>query len=556
MTNNEILMYDDSTIVTTYGFVSPMIDSENPAYTSRSQGKIPSFFLESDKNRELLRQITSLKMFKDKNKEIPESSFFFNKWDLERYRKADISEFANSIKFMIREKTGSGYKRVNWDRLNDPDKKERRFVVRTVGNDIVVAGYRKHDFSPSSFSADEIKVSRENIENLRLREGEDDVAWARRGEVTSSYMAGVNSDRDESGIEFELISPFTISVYRAENLEERRIIERMLVSGTAAAIIECVVVARRYMARGEDMYDHFTIKQPQKIREIHAPKEDVKKALKHLLVPLSKAYSVRMYNDAMQFAYMPGLSIKKNAAVHANYEYSLKCDISKFFDDCKWNLAYKYMEFLVNDAYNDEIIDALKEMMINPKTGGLYQGSPVSGMLSNAIMRPSAKYLANIFDQEGMAFSIYADDITISSDSPIDVKNVLGKIQYVINEYYGLPFRINPKKTKLVKKNGRKITGVRINHKNELTIPRVKYMFLKSVLNRLKYGKKISIGKMELQGLLSYAKFIDDSGKIDRLILKYADTLKANKIRVPKVDEKQLDMDQMEEMFEREMEER
>jgi hypothetical protein len=200
----------------------------------------------------------------------------------------------------------------------------------------------------------------------------------------------------------------------------------------------------------------------------------------------------------------------------------VKFDIKGFFDECNWQLSLKYLKHLTKHipAMDMEII---KEMVINPDTGGLYQGSPVSGILSNAILKPAVKYLQNIFLKEEKLVSFYADDITVSGKTrfgPKDVKRIKSTIYWVFKEL-GLPFTLKKEKTKTARHNGRKITGVRLNHHNEVTVPRIKYRMLRTYLEHLANDKEITIPKRTLVGVLSHAVFIDDSKKIARLVEKY-----------------------------------
>lgn len=307
------------------------------------------------------------------------------------------------------------------------------------------------------------------------------------------------------------------------------------------SMLECLWVAEKADREKISLYSHHKINTTSKVRDIYAPNNDVKIALKHLLKPLTCAYNKKA-KSGNQFAFTKNVGIKENTLLHKNNKYIVKCDISGFYDSCNWELAWRYLKFLFPRNLDADSISyykkILKDLIINPHTNGLYMGSPVSGILSNAIIRPASIYLKNIFALEELTFSIYADDITVSSNKPISVKHVTGIVRYVFDKYE-LPFRLKPEKTRLGKNNGRRITGIRINHLDHLTIDRKKYYKLKIYLYRLSKGMDIDITIQALQGYLSFAKYIDESGKIDRLIEKYKDIISNSNIILENIENKE-----------------
>ena len=72
------------------------------------------------------------------------------------------------------------------------------------------------------------------------------------------------------------------------------------------------------------------------------------------------------------------------------------------------------------------------------------------------------------------------------------------------------------------------ITGLRINHKDQVTIPRSKYALIRQVLHRLETTgdpTTVSMNMDTLASKLAFYNFIDGSGKIKRLLTRYKDTL-------------------------------
>lgn len=413
-----------------------------------------------DGNTFLLREIMSYKLNKDEV--IPVEDFYYDKWELHKYELTDIYEFIESL---------NNY-RVS--QLKDD------FVVETF--------YRNNRHYIALFG------NYYNFENKSLE--------------------------------------FKVTTFSSDNREVIDELYRLVIFKYPSALIHLLFIAQNYNYEYDKMYYSFNLKQKNdKIREIYAPHEDVKRALRNLLRPLDKALDKRVKNTN-QFAYIKNRSIKHNADIHSNNKYVVKCDIKSFFDYCTWEYIEKYLEFLFPkdihnttlDEYNTRIKDIIKNTIINPRTGGLYMGSPVSGVLSNMIMNPVTRYLENIFNEKDIAISVYADDITVSSNKPLSKGYVTQTIEYVF-DFYNLPFILKEEKTKKLKNNGRRITGVRINHKDQLTVDRKNYKLMRSMCEYLKNDKSISMKKSEFIGKFNYYLHIDTTGKFRKLALKYNDVL-------------------------------
>ena len=309
-----------------------------------------------------------------------------------------------------------------------------------------------------------------------------------------------------------------------------------------------------------ELYRTFYIpkKNSTEKREINEPIESIKEASQLMLIPLTNIFNKRLDSrnetgeNAHQFAYMQGLSIYNNALIHKYNKHEISVDIKHFFDNCKWRYVVKYISFLwgthsvYTDQFAKECYDMMKTVLINPKTNGLYMGNPLSGVISNMIIRPVATYINNILKSyerdKGIVikFSIYADDITFSTNENLEldsVKKVFNKfnLERIVNNVFNnldLPFEIKKEKTKQQNNQKRKITGLRINHLNQITVPRKDYYFLGSCLHNLGQGKEISIPLSTLQGKLNFALYVDESGKFLRLINKNMDIINEYGIKI------------------------
>lgn len=314
------------------------------------------------------------------------------------------------------------------------------------------------------------------------------------------------------------------------------------------ALIYLYEVYKKEKESGNKLYRRFPIKEPDKIRIINAPNDNIKKGCKVLLRPLNAAFNKRLLrngNEANQFAYIKNKSIKDNANFHKNNKHEIRFDLKHFFDSCKYAYWKKYIDFLFGRKYDNydlfkKVEDCIKEVLINPESEGLYMGNPVSGVLSNMIMNPVMVYINRSLNSKMLEYdptgkktiscSIYADDITFSTNMEDYSDCYYFSIKYLSSlilgclEYYELnDFKLKFEKTLKNNIQTRKVTGLRINHKNEITIERYKYDHMKVMCDYIRKDKKISIPITTFAGQLSFYISNDESGKFLKLAKKYKD---------------------------------
>lgn len=274
---------------------------------------------------------------------------------------------------------------------------------------------------------------------------------------------------------------------------------------------------------GEEMFSKFKIpKKSGGMRDIVAPHEKIKASLCDLNYLLQKVYDNR--NSSFQIAYKKGKNIKDGAKLHADKKYVFNIDLKDFYPSCKKEIVKKYTDFLFAYSYNRSFIEeqVFDVIFIDD---GLFIGSPVSGTLANVAISNAVQYMNNICKKHGMKLSVYADDISFSSDKFI-VKEYIVKLfneafaKYGLGDYYTL----NEKKCVGFSGCNRKVTGVSINNDNKITIPRKYYRDLRVQIDHLAKGD-VGIDVGILRGKIAYASMIDDSGKIYNYLMKYKDTV-------------------------------
>lgn len=289
-------------------------------------------------------------------------------------------------------------------------------------------------------------------------------------------------------------------------------------------VLDVLLSKKMIEDRGEVVFNTYPHKSKNgKIREITAPHEEIKKPLRTLNTTFQKLFDKK--TSAFQVAYKKGKNVKSGALIHINNKYVFNIDLKDFYPSCKRELVKRYISPVLDHMFNRTFVEEefLNAILIND---GLFIGSPISGTLANAIVSKPATYLKNICKHYGMEFSIYADDMSFSSDKFI-TKDFIEKIFNLAFSEYGLSdyFRMNQKKSVGFSGCNRKITGVIINGDNKISIPRRYFRNdIRVALNKLANGDT-SVNINKLRGKIAYATAIDDSGKVLRYLNKYLNTV-------------------------------
>ena len=148
-------------------------------------------------------------------------------------------------------------------------------------------------------------------------------------------------------------------------------------------------------------------------------------------------------------------------------------------------------------------------------------GAPSSPLISNFIMYDFDEFMFNYCEQQKIKYTRYADDITFSTN----IKGILFNIPEIVigalKTYFQNSIEINSAKTVFTsKKHNRHVTGVTITNNNTLSIGRSKKRNISASIHKFKTVGLSGVEARELQGLVSYASYIEAEFEI-RMIKKY-----------------------------------
>jgi RNA-directed DNA polymerase len=246
-------------------------------------------------------------------------------------------------------------------------------------------------------------------------------------------------------------------------------------------------------------------------------------------------------------AYAPGSSPVRCAKLHSGCEWLIKIDVSRFFESISEiqvytvykNLGYNplisfEMARLCTRIYEGrnrrirtkvwtrrESRDYWIPNYLSTQIGHLPQGAPTSPMLANLAMKDLDEEIASIAGDNGLVYTRYADDITLSGRSTSFSRQTAERVVTHINRQLRsnglLP---NKRKTMIAPPGARKIVlGLLVDGPS----PRLQRQFKQNLLSHAYYLKKFgpashaktrgfnSLWAMQrhLVGLLNYARMIE-----------------------------------------------
>ncbi|WP_078598635.1 reverse transcriptase domain-containing protein [Evansella clarkii] len=292
----------------------------------------------------------------------------------------------------------------------------------------------------------------------------------------------------------------------------------------------------------------FKIKNKGKLRDVNDPVPELKTILKAWNGPLTDYYVRQLQLNGVSHvahAYLPNRSIQTNAQAHL-YSPIIQFDFKGFYDSCKFDYFRESLRDL-DPTLDDQNEYVIKRLLIDPNTGGVTQGLPVSGALAGLSLIPFWVELAKSLP-DNIRFTQYSDDLTFSytGQTPpgFTVPALTQKIYEVLKKT-DLSFKLNADKTRTQKEQYRKVTGIRINHHNQTTPSRDDYRFLRHALYILSKSDDLDkelaewgfASKSAFVGKVSYMRSIDSTGKIDRLIMKYRTACRKHDIFTTWIDQ-------------------
>jgi RNA-directed DNA polymerase len=235
------------------------------------------------------------------------------------------------------------------------------------------------------------------------------------------------------------------------------------------------------------------------------------------------------------YAFERNKSIPVMAALHVGKAIVISIDIKDFFHSIKQSqLEQLFKQYGIGDKPARTLSELCTYKAFVPQ--GAITSPKVSNIIAAKTFGPQVKAYC---DGKGLTLTIYADDITVSSQDPnLNAGDVITALTNIIHEN---GFRVNTRKTKVMRKYHRQyVCGVVVNEKTNLV--RKERLRLRAIVHNIKVnGPSHEAQKNNttvdhfidvLRGRLNWFKQLNKE-KGEDLILKLKAALDLHKVEVP-----------------------
>lgn len=225
----------------------------------------------------------------------------------------------------------------------------------------------------------------------------------------------------------------------------------------------------------------------QRTRQLNSTKIELKRIQKRILTLLMSHVEIPPY----AFGGVPKKDNIKNAKYHQGNKYIFTTDLRSFFPSISHNRVF---EVYCDNGYSPTVARILTKLTTYKYQ--LPQGVPTSTLLALLAFKPTGDKLYDYAIQHNLKFSIFVDDITISSK--VDFKQLVPDILDII---VSAGYKISHNKTHYSTKNPI-ITGIKCQN-NRIKLPQSTY----------KRMSKLPKDSNSYKGLIMYRKRIDSNGE-------------------------------------------
>lgn len=197
------------------------------------------------------------------------------------------------------------------------------------------------------------------------------------------------------------------------------------------------------------------------------------------------------------------LSYVDNAKFHQLNDYICTIDIEKFYDSTKEIYVYNFFRHILKMEI--DIATILTKLVTYE--GRIPTGTPTSQLIAFLSYKDIFFKINEICNKEEITFSLYVDDITLSSNKVINKK-----IKYRINNLLNLKeLKIKKSKTKFYsKKNNKSVTGTIINSNHDIKLENSKRLEILKLYRECLNPETYTIKKIvALNGKISDANQVE-----------------------------------------------
>lgn len=276
-------------------------------------------------------------------------------------------------------------------------------------------------------------------------------------------------------------------------------------------VIQKFFTDNNFLDNKPSFYTRFRIpKRKGGYRELIDPAPELKFLQRTVLDFLTDTLQLLPHNAAHGF--VKHRDMYTNALQHKGSRHIVAMDLADFFPSITEELLQTKLSDIsfLAQAESHEFLNSV--IQLATLDGCLPQGSPLSPFLSNLIMIDFDYHISLTLKEfnQFIRYSRYADDMTFSSQKPIDLANIKLMVNTVIHQRYNDQIKVQESKTKYLMNTKRCfITGIKYNQEKNLTIGHEKKKELKHNLHQL-FVKFVNgdLTKEECQEVLGYFSFL------------------------------------------------
>ena len=205
-----------------------------------------------------------------------------------------------------------------------------------------------------------------------------------------------------------------------------------------------------------------------------------------------------------------------NGKYHQQSSYVLTLDIKSFYDNCQRNFVYRFFKDKLRTS--SDVAQILTDIVTSD--GKIPTGCPTSQLIAFYAYEEMFSEVKEIVDKHNCLFTVYVDDLTISSKSAFDPRYLVHEISCVLRRYN---HQLKREKIKFYSpKQAKPITGTIVTGDHRIVVP-----------NHLQ--KKIYYGFQELK---TAAEEDDHENTRRRIETLKGQILAANQIEFPENPQK------------------
>ncbi len=243
-------------------------------------------------------------------------------------------------------------------------------------------------------------------------------------------------------------------------------------------------------------------KEKNKLRKIEKPNDILKKNFQKLL-------TIALQNNIERPVYCmsawKGTNNILNASIHAGKKFTITLDLEHYFFHSKTKYVENFWQSL---DFHGKDLDRL--MRLTTFNGHLPTGAPTSNILAALIHKSLFDEIYKEMQRLDITFSIYVDDITLSSNKHMS-NSVIQYIEQVLKTH---KLHLNVSKIKKFGYKGAFITGIKTTQSGKLQMPFKQGHKVIKMINEKSIEKMNEEELLKLIGKIGYIQQINPNGII------------------------------------------